>query len=66
MPAQKRSHDALEDDPTQNNHENGHEQPEDEEGTCYFAQIPTNQHQIFPRRKETFVFASVRFWIYCF
>ncbi|XP_015890726.2 putative E3 ubiquitin-protein ligase RING1a isoform X1 [Ziziphus jujuba] len=31
MPAQKRSHDALEDDPIQNNHENGHEQPEDDE-----------------------------------
>ncbi|KAF3451449.1 hypothetical protein FNV43_RR07544 [Rhamnella rubrinervis] len=31
MPAQKRSHEAMEDDPVQHSHENGHEQPEDEE-----------------------------------
>ena len=40
MPAQKRSHDASEDDPMENNHEDSHEQLGDEEGTSYFGQYP--------------------------
>ena len=41
MPAQKRGFEAMEDDyPAENHLENGYEEPQDEEGTSYFTQIP--------------------------
>ncbi|KAM6551115.1 hypothetical protein CsatB_000923 [Cannabis sativa] len=66
MPAQKRSHDASEDDPMESNQEDSHEQPGDEEGTSYFGQYPNTNAKFRPTLTECSSSCSLFCFVYFF
>jgi hypothetical protein len=62
MPAQKRGHDAAEDDPVQDTQSSHHEHLEDAEGTSVTLASPKiNLAKIFTTERESFAFANILF-----